>query len=103
MVAVVALRDQWFALVNSQQTKSGAIVPAARALAEIATDRSGAANLRAVDALRRLHQGGIVLLHFSAFDQLFQRNACSQTQAGILAKGNPLKFAQVLQAYEALG
>ena len=80
VVAVVAVGNQWLALVNRQQSKPGAIIPAARALAEVAAHCSHAADLRAADAFRRLHQGGVVLPDFGALHQLFQGHGRAQAQ-----------------------
>src|SRR5207245_5286837 len=74
VVAVFALGHQRPAtLIARQQAKATAKIPAARALAEVASDGAHVANLRAGDARRSLRQGR-VFVHGLARAQLFQRH-----------------------------
>ena len=59
MIAVVAVRNERLAVFAlGEQPEAGAVIPASRALEQVAADGAHVANLRAGDALRGLRERG---------------------------------------------
>src|SRR5262249_32603801 len=103
VIFVLAVGNQRIAvLILGQQSVASAIIPAARALAEVAADRPHIADLRAGDSPGRRGQRRKVLANIGVFEQLVEGDDRPDAQAGLVVLDSAQLF-DVLDIHHALG
>src|ERR1035438_606874 len=102
MVLVLAIRNQRLAVVRRQQAESLPVIPAARALAQVAAGRPHVANLRAGNAARRIRQRFVLVADIGVGGQLIHgdQRADAQPGRGLL---DALQFLDALDVHHPLG